>query len=189
METLTTLAGIDYGARKAGTTALAIWRDHRIELLSCPKGVDADQWLLNQLASIRPGVIAIDAPLSLPPGVLGKGGHFHLRWADQLCGAMSPMFLGGLTARAMSLRYHYPDDQATWIETYPSWLAKQRFHGVREDHHALLNAIQAFWPASEIPVPHDQHQMDALLAMIAAYHWDNCSSWHYGDPCDGVIVI
>ncbi|MCF8237279.1 MAG: DUF429 domain-containing protein [Saprospiraceae bacterium] len=189
METLKPIVGIDYGARKAGTTALAVKRGSRIDLLACLKGADADQWILDHLLTIQPRVIAIDAPLSLPSGVMGKGSQFHMRLADQLCGAMSPMFLGGLTARAMSLRYHYPDDQVTWLETYPSWTAKRRLHCTRETHTPILQAMEQLWPGSGIPSPGDQHQMDALLALMAAHHWATMMSWHFGDPREGVIVI
>ncbi len=173
----------------AGTTAMAVKTGSRIELLACPKGTDADQWIMDHFQSIQPTIIALDAPLSLPTGVLGKGDQFHMRLADQLCGAMSPMFLGGLTARAMSLRYHYPDGQATWLETYPSWMAKCRFGCSRKDHAPLLQGLKEIWSESHLPLPRDQHQMDALLALLAAWQWTAHNSWLYGDPKEGVIVI
>lgn len=189
MESLRPIAGIDYGARLAGTTVLALLHDERIRLFPMAKGQDADGELIRLIDQWQPEFLAIDAPLSVPLGIMGTGAEFHLRRADRMCGAMSPMFLGGLTARAMALRYHYRDAPITWMETYPSWMAKARFALDRKAHHLLLEQLQTLWPQTSIPIPTDQHQLDALLALAAAEYRRRHVSWHYGVPGEGVIVI
>lgn len=188
MEGLKAIFGIDYGGRTAGTTAVAALSQKRITLASCPKGEDADTWIEKHILTLQPSIIAIDAPLSLPSGILGLGGDFHMRLADSLCGAMSPMFLGGLTARAMALHANWKNN-CTWIETYPSWIAKVRACCLRTDHHPLMDWLQLFWPNVELPSPVDQHQLDALLALSAAEQFHRKTSLHFGDPREGVIVI
>lgn len=188
MEALKSIIGIDYGGRMAGTTAIAALTDNRITLTSCPKGQDADAWIEKHVLALQPTIIAIDAPLSLPSGLMGSGGDFHLRLADRLCGAMSPMFLGGLTARAMALKATSKAN-GTWIETYPSWIAKMRSNCLRTDHGIIMAWLQDVWP--DAPLPHllDQHQVDALLALSAAEQVRCHTSLHYGDPREGVIII
>lgn len=188
MEVLRPIVGIDYGGRYTGTTALAACTLDQIFLTSCPKRTDADTWIGERLDDLQPRIIAIDAPLSLPSGVLDGKGDFHLRIADRLCGAMSPMFLGGLTARAMALHTFWKG-QALWVETYPSWMARARLGCKRTDHDEVVNMIRTYWTGQPIPKLTDQHQVDALLALMAAEHVRTNTSWHYGDPREGVIVI
>ncbi len=188
MEALKTIIGIDYGGRTAGTTALAALVHHRLTLVSCPKGQDADVWIEKHVLDIQPSIIAIDAPLSLPSGIMGMDGDFHMRLADRLCGAMSPMFLGGLTARAMALKASCTGN-GVWIETYPSWIAKTRSGCLRTNHAMVMKWLQKMWPEVNLPSPVDQHQVDALLALSAAEHIYCNTSLHYGDPREGVIVI
>lgn len=189
MESLKPIAGIDYGARLAGTTVLALLDQDTIHLFSIAKGQDADRELIRLIDQWKPDILALDAPLTVPTGIRGTGTEFHLRRVDRMCGAMSPMFLGGLTARAMALRHHYKDSAITWLETYPSWLAKARFGLDRKDHTALMIHLQEVWPGLALPQPDNQHQLDALLALVAAEHRRRHISWHYGDPSEGVIVI
>lgn len=172
----------------AGTTAIASLSDNWITLTSCPKGQDADAWIENHVLTIQPSIIAIDAPLTLPSGLMGLGADFHLRLADRLCGAMSPMFLGGLTARAMAMKAT-SKGIGIWIETYPSWIAKMRSNCLRTDHGTIMAWLQGIWPTVALPQPVDQHQVDALLALSAAEQLRRSTSLRYGDPREGVIII
>lgn len=94
-------AGVDYGSKLAGTTVITFLSQNQLVTYQSPKGKNADDWLKNLLSTQKIGTIYIDAPLSLPSAYCGKGDNFHYRKADQMLHAMSPMFLGGLTARAI----------------------------------------------------------------------------------------
>ena len=101
----TCIFGVDYGSKMAGTTVVAVARERQIDLLQSGRKQDADAWLLETAVAQQPDHIFLDAPLSLP-GVYrhlpGRSDYFY-READRELQAMSPMFLGGLTARAMQL--------------------------------------------------------------------------------------
>lgn len=68
-------------------------------------------------------------------------------------------------------------------------MARVRLGCNRTDHDQVVNMIRTYWSRQPIPEPTDQHQVDALLALMAAEHVRTNTSWHYGDPREGVIVI
>jgi predicted nuclease with RNAse H fold len=105
--------GIDYGTKLSGNTALTYQDNTGIQVLQCPKNTDADQWIITQVTHLNLEIIYLDAPLSLPGGFLGYNDQFHYRASDLELGAMSPMFLGGLTARAISLTKRLEKQNAT----------------------------------------------------------------------------
>ena len=98
--------GIDYGSKTSGFTAAAGYSSKGVvQVHQSTKGKDADAWLLDLIKNLKPKYIAIDAPLSIPGVFIDPASfnNYHYRECDRLAGAMSPMFLGGLTARAMQL--------------------------------------------------------------------------------------
>ena len=98
--------GIDYGSKTSGFTAAASYSSTgTVQVYQSAKGKDADAWLLNLINDLKPKNVAIDAPLSLPGVFIDPSAfnNYNYRACDGITGAMSPMFLGGLTARAMQL--------------------------------------------------------------------------------------
>ena len=67
---LNVLAGIDFGAKLAGTTSMTVLKDSKFEIHDCKKGDDADVWILEQVERQAIKTVFIDAPLSLPPATL-----------------------------------------------------------------------------------------------------------------------
>ncbi|MCW8893152.1 MAG: hypothetical protein OQL18_07525, partial [Deltaproteobacteria bacterium] len=114
--------GIDFGARKAGTTAVCFLASERLLVVEATKGANADLFLQPQLENIKPQKVFIDAPLSLSGGYFAFGGDYMFRSCDRELGAMSPMFLGGLTARAIKLKSEFC--RIEFIETCPRALAR-----------------------------------------------------------------
>ena len=96
--------GIDYGAKLSGYTAICFNQNDILTIQQCLYGKDADKWLKEVLTQHDFESVYIDAPLSLPGKYRALSGYndFHYRKCDQELRAMSPLFLGGLTARAMS---------------------------------------------------------------------------------------
>jgi predicted nuclease with RNAse H fold len=166
--------GIDYGSKLAGTTVIASYDGGYIGLASAKKGEDADAFLLAQLLDHPPGKIFLDAPLSLP-GVYTQPerytDHFY-RQADRELGAMSPMFLGGLTARAMRLASLLRQQDFQVWETYPAALARLlglKEKGYKTSQEALVSCTDLLSKHLNIsfPTPQHWHQADALLALAS----------------------
>jgi predicted nuclease with RNAse H fold len=197
-----TLCGIDYGSKLAGTTVIT-WlptASQEVYLESSQKGQDADKFILRTLASIKPEYVFIDAPLSLP-GVYsistGNYQDYFFRQADKQLQAMSPMFLGGLTARAIKLKRELVAQQIKVYETYPAAQAARM--GLQQiDYKKQLTALPAVVERIKqelqpyrLEVEHmaNWHQVEALLALIGAIRFVNQEHIVYGTEEEGVIIV
>ncbi len=191
--------GVDYGSKLAGTTAAAMLVQGRLQVWQTQRGEDADAWLLNLAAEMSPKMIFIDAPLSLPSVYTSGTGladaDYFYRECDRTLHAMSPMFLGGLTARAIKLKAQLTSAAISVMETYPSQLARLLFPhlgtykkgaGPTPDFREALHlCIQTHL---ERPVE-NWHQLDAVLAWYSGYRYVNGQAAVYGNTIEGQIII
>ena len=166
------IVGIDYGSKLAGTTVIAFEKEGNLELVCSDKKQDVDQMILDFVEAYEPSLIGIDAPLSLPGVYTQKEAFddYFYRSCDKELSAMSPMFLGGLTARAMKLKATI-GDKSELIEVYPAMAARslnlERFNYKKKDveYNKLLNELAPYLPNSTDIEITTSHQMDALLAL------------------------
>lgn len=194
------LFGIDFGSKLAGTTVVSIFKQNKIYFLEVEEGVDADQFILNAVGHFKPDVVFIDAPLSLPGRYCGLPGceDYMFRKADAELKAMSPMFLGGLTARAIRIKDILEEQKVEVRETYPKVLAHnfdlQSVGYKANTHHLNLcrSRLQEqlspriFMDCQDIKT---WHHLDALLALMAAMRYDSDSGSVYGDEREGCIYV
>lgn len=198
METLQHM-GVDYGSKLAGTTAVAMVVEGQIQVWQSMKGQDADKWLLERIMELQPKVVFIDAPLTLPK-VYTQTAHsptsdYFYRQGDRELQAMSPMFIGGLTARAMKLRAQLAETGVAVLETYPSALAKlllPQLPGYKKSLAALPDYAEALQSSLKYRLkekPQNWHQFDALLAWYSGYRHQVGQSVLYGDAREGRIIV
>ncbi len=197
------ICGIDYGSKLAGTTALATLcpKTGIIRVQSTEKKKDADAFLETALQDIKPEYVFIDAPLSLP-SIYNlpieerntiENPDFFYRAGDRLVNAMSPLFLGGLTARAMRLVHTLRP--LPFYETYPAWQAKRLqlkdLHYKKEVKY--LADVQTFLaethPDWQIPVLKSWHEVDAVLALIGAWRFSKGMHEVIGLEEEGAIYV
>jgi len=190
-------AGIDYGSKMAGTTVIAMVKKERVSWLCSRKKQDADAMILEWSSNWEPELIFLDAPLSLP-GVYthlpGKSDYFY-RTADRELNAMSPLFLGGLTARAMQLAQMLRVGDRQIIEVYPAPLATQ--WGLKEKGYKksgdpseiLLSLLEDARWKSDIPGQVTWHMVDALLAALIGRRFLSREAQAFGDPQEGQIWV
>lgn len=194
------LFGIDFGSKLTGSTVIAIFQHPRILFMDVDKGVDADGFILNAADHFKPSHVFIDAPLSLP-GVYKniKGcNNYHFRHADLDLKAMSPMFLGGLAARAMQLKNQLEENGAEVFETYPRILAN-RFDlpsiGYKGSNQGLKccrsQIVERFHEDIEINACDitTWHHLDALMALMSAMNFDQGCADSFGREDEGLIFI
>ncbi len=181
--------GIDFGARNAGTTAVCREIGHTLTVELSGKGTDADLFLDRLLEQERPEQCFIDAPLSLPMAFFGRSDDFLYRKADRELGAMSPMFLGGLTARAIRMKHRHPGIRFT--ESYPRQLV--RLLGL--DRH-YKTSVEKFWSdlAVHLPLPVQGppptwHETDAVLAWLSGWRFAHRKASKYGQKEEGEVWI
>lgn len=191
--------GIDYGSKLAGTT-VGVYLSVQTgwEILAPPKKADADAALFHWITQLPVGQIFIDAPLSLPlvyanPKVADD---YFYRAADRQIQAMSPMFLGGLTARAMRLKRQLEAVNIATLEVYPGGLA--RHLGLAQwNYKQGWPADFHFWSTlqAQLPEPfpqelvHHWHGVDGLLAWVTGWRQQQGLAQAVGDPDEGLIWI
>jgi len=190
---------IDFGSKTSGYTAAALQDErNKITLYQARKGENADIWLKELIQRTSPEVVAIDAPLSLP-GVYSKLEHcsnHHYRHCDLEAGAMSPMFLGGLTARAIELKsWLLQNTDAEVIEVYPKLVAQRLALDKRykKDSSYLEEALVALDKELTGTMPGDAgenwHRFDALMALIAANRYVAGTAEKIGLETEGIIYF
>ncbi len=193
------IAGIDYGSKMAGTTVIAHLKNEKIHFFQSIKKKDADRFLMHWAEQKRPELIFLDAPLSLPGVYRSMEGYedYFYRAADRELGAMSPMFLGGLTARAMRLNAQLSQIPIQVIEIYPSKLAellglKEIAYKKQKEHIAPNTKAVRQWTEkyqfSEADIQ-TWHHFDALLALISGLRFLNKDHECFGDEKEGCIVV
>jgi predicted nuclease with RNAse H fold len=192
--------GIDYGSKYTGNTVIAILQDKDILFLEVDKQVDADEFIFNAARHFSPSLIFIDCPLSLP-GIYTKVEgctNYHFREADKELKAMSPMFLGGMVARAMELTDRLTALKCEVLETYPKVLAHQlKLKGKGYKGSSLgLKDCKRFMEKmleSDYQIDVDDitswHHFDALLSLLSAIRHVQGKSHVYGSPQEGEIVV
>lgn len=182
----------------AGTTVLALAQSP-VLLLASQKGEDADDFLLRHLRATETQHVFFDAPLSLPGVYTQKPNcqDYMYRKGDRELGAMSPMFLGGLTARAMRLKAQHEPLGIELYEAYPAAQAERlglKSLGYKKVPAAipdiLLCIAEEMGP--DTPLPHsvpNWHAVDALLALLTGLRWANGRATFVGDPDEGGIWV
>jgi len=181
---------IDFGAKLAGTTVVCSAKNGHLHLLQSAKKQDADAWLRNIIAEQNPSAVYMDAPLSLPGVYQGEGDNFHYRQCDRLLGAMSPMFLGGLTARAMQVRAAFP--LIPFYEIYPAQLVRIAFQGdvfYKKDLSAFLVKKAEKLPFPFAKQPENWHQVDAALAWLSGWRHGRGEALPFGEEGEGLIWV
>ncbi len=186
--------GIDYGSKLAGTTAIAYYDRECIRIVQSEKKKDADQFISAFVQDRMPGVVFIDAPLSLPAAYFGKGDDYFYRACDRTLKAMSPMFLGGLTARAMKLQQNFKLTGPTFYETYPGHLAQileLPDLGYKKGSSQLAPIRSALQMHFNMKVPDlsSWHQVDALLALLSATRHAMQQHVTFGNEEEGLIYV
>ena len=191
--------GIDYGSKIAGTTVICFEKAGKLHWQQSDKKKDADAFIKVAIATHQPTHVFIDAPLSLPAAYYhpaeSENANFFFRQCDKELRAMSPMFLGGLTARAMSLQHHYRTSAIEFIEVYPSFLVKTLFENIEiykkqpDSIPVFLTLLLPELPYPMIEIPTNWHQVDGILAWLSGHRMLNGNALTIGDVAEGVIVI
>ena len=196
-----TIAGIDYGSKLAGTTAIAYNQGPVLYITQSTKGQNADQFVVDVLTGTVPQPLQqvfLDAPLSLPLAYRQPVARpdFMFRAADRAVGAMSPMFLGGLTARAMALQHQLSGMGIACHEAYPSALARvllPHLHPYKKAVARLTDFTEAAQlvaaPYTLAQPPQNGHQLDALLAWKTGLRYHQGQHQRYGHAAEGVILV
>jgi predicted nuclease with RNAse H fold len=182
--------GIDYGSKLAGTTVICFEKNNQLHFLQSEKKKDADAFLIKNIHELNPEKIFIDAPLSLPGVYSNNGDDFFYRQCDRAVNAMSPMFLGGLTARAMKLRAGF--SHLHFYEIYPAHLVRVLFlenKFYKKDLAAFSELLKIELAIVFFQPPDNWHQVDAALAWLSGWRFEKQKAIIFGDKKEGFICV
>lgn len=185
--------GIDYGSKLAGTTCICWLEENQLIIKSTKKKQDADATIADVITELNPSLVCIDCPLSLPSGYHGIGSDFFYRECDKQLKAMSPMFLGGLTARGMKLKHMF--QQMDWVEVYPKALVEvleltdlYQKKDVSKIEVFLLELIERY--SLNIAISVDSwHAVDSVLAWLSGFRYLSNEHKSYGLQKEGMIIV
>jgi len=192
------LWGIDYGKKHSGNTVICERRGKEVRFFQAEKNKDADRFILDRLRGSPPLRIFIDAPLSLPGAFCDESRYddFFFRQCDQQIRGMSPMFLGGLTARAIRLKSIVSGMDIPMMEAYPGGLSRQlklKDYGYRRGKEKLGECADIILESAQLDVDTNLilswHHIDALLALVTAIRHEQGLSYTYGNPDEGLVYI
>jgi uncharacterized protein len=194
------IVGIDFGAKTAGTTVIALYQDKvtPVKFVHTVAGHDADKLITETLKNLEPSLVFLDAPLSLPMVYRGRQeqNDYFYRKADRDLNAMSPMFLGGLTARAMSMSETIHSMGHKLFEAYPAGLVRelglaQSGYKKAKRHIAEIGKKIAASYHIRLNVDHldDWHHVDALLCMCTGLRKELKNAKSFGYEEEGLIWV
>lgn len=194
------ILGIDFGSKLAGTTVIAqLYEHNKVAFFSSTKGQDADAFILDFVRNYEDIWLAyIDAPLSLPAVYKNQeeDGDYFYRQADRETSAMSPMFLGGLTARAMRLKRELNKLGIQVVETYPAKLAEilglkeLAYKKKDEETQKIIEKIKldSKFEFDDSAIKNN-HCLDALLCLYSAKRHEMNRSMRFGNRDEGEIIV
>jgi predicted nuclease with RNAse H fold len=198
MAHLEKLVGIDFGSKLAGSTVICSYYKGRLHFDASKIREDADAFITKKLGLLSPELVFMDAPLSLPGRYSGRENFvdYFYREADRELGAMSPMFIGGLTARAIRLKDWMTTQGMMVFETYPSYEAKLleldgKMYKGDEKHlpHLALEVSEKSGLQVPLTAITDWHHFDALLAFVAGMRYMNGQHRAIGKEEEGIIYV
>ena len=189
--------GIDYGSKLAGTTVITYNDGKVLRQRSSQKNKDADRFVIETIKALDPESVFLDAPLSLPNAFFGRGEDYFYREADKKLKAMSPMFLGGLTARAMKLRSEILKSEIKVFETYPGALVRSipalsdvYEKKAKKPSAELLEMVASLLGEYKIAEElMNMHQIDSILAWFSGFRYHNENAEIVGNKEEGIIVF
>jgi uncharacterized protein len=187
--------GIDYGSKLAGTTSICFEVDNRLVFLQSEMKKDADKMIIQFLENHRIKQVFFDAPLSLPKAFFGEGEDFFYREGDRAIGAMSPMFLGGLTARAIKLKTTFEKSGIFFFEAYPGGLVKElniKEKGYKKEIGQIITLSEEIVEKFNLKLekhPSNWHQFDSLLAFVIGIRFKTNQALFFGDEDEGGIWV
>ncbi len=191
------LVGIDFGKKLSGNTVIAYSVDSiNVKFEKSNKREDADELIHDFILRHLPEEVFIDAPLSLPGVYKGLANceDYFFRKADRVTRGMSPMFLGGLTARAIRLKDMAAGISVIFHETFPSYLARHwnlDKAGYKKSNQHIINVMELIRKQVKFDLEEIEswHDIDALLALISHSRYREGKAKIFGINEEGLIYV
>ncbi|MEN4017158.1 MAG: DUF429 domain-containing protein [Methanobacterium sp.] len=181
------IIGLDLAGKPENPTGICFLDSDKIECCT----IFEDNEILNIISNANPSLIVIDAPLSLPRGrcclnnecpCSDIGGHFR-KAEDEMrkYGRTLPLTFRGmriLTERGIKIADKLKS-QYEVIESHPRTI--QKILGPQN----ATKIKKTFHLSKDI----SEHEMDAVLLVIAGINYYNNNFMEFGDKEEGIIIL
>ena len=191
------ILGIDLGNKGSGNTAFCFLSKSTLQFKQTKKGEDELSVIFHILKKHPIKLVSIDAPLSFP-GVYfhkHKFTDYQYRECDKLCKAMSPMFIGAFTARAIQLKNILEENKIEVIEVYPKKLAEildlKKDYPLKREQDVPMELVKKIKKIAPYPVKKttSMHQFDSLLCWLSAHRYIHSHHEEFGNKNEGIIIV
>ena len=189
--------GLDLAGSKTRTTGFCLLDEN---LHSQTKALYEDAEVVSETVAASPGVVSIDAPLSLPRGrpSLSRRGPPHFRACDLELRRMKirffPITLGPmrkLTARGIKMKKVFESKGLRVIESYPGSIQDllgmpRKQAGVEKLRTALIH----YGVTGDIRKPVITHdELDAITSALVGKMYLEGNYQAIGDPDEGLMIL
>jgi len=182
------IMGIDLAGKNENPTGICFFDSGELNFST----LFEDKEILDYIRRTNPSLIVIDAPLSLPKGrcclsnecsCSKNGGHFRAAELEmRKYGRTLPLTFRGmrmLTERGIIIAEELKKEY-TVLESHPRTTAKiLGFSNPYDDLSAYF----------KLPETLSEHEMDALLLVVAGIFYMENEFMEFGDPGEGIIVL
>ena len=188
--------GIDLAGVESRPTGFCVLDEH---LITKTKVLFTDEEIIEEVESVTPDLISIDAPLALPKGrksIDDKNGP-HFRECDKELARMGikffPVTLGPmrkLTERGMKLRKVFERKGFKVIESFPG--AVQDVLGMprkQKGLEKLRKALIAYGLKGDVATAKSDHELDAATSALVGKLYLDGEYTAIGDPKEILMIL
>lgn len=188
-------AGIDFGGKMSGTSVIAVPGQTTIRLFNCEKNEDADKFLLDIIQQKKIRCVFLDAPLTLP-GIyrgLPTTEDYFFRESDQKLKSVSPMLMGGLTARAMKFSSVLRKSGIECYEVYPpAFISRMKLNamGYKKETEQIPEISEKISGIIGLPLMHELNtwnEVDALIGLAIGKLFQQNKAELCGTMDEGIV--
>lgn len=195
MSRVTRVVGVDLAGSSRRNTGICLLRGMTVVSFAT---VQADDEILSFIEASRPSLVAVDAPLSLPPGRSSiedrRGGHFRSSDRELLKRGIRffPITLGpmrSLTVRGIRLKAMLQERGLEVIEIYPGaaqdiWKIPRKQGGLAKLRNGLTRL-----GLKGLTRGMNGDELDAVSGALVGRLYLRGKADVLGDPSEGAIVV
>ncbi len=211
------LVGVDLGGRTMGKTGIAVVNSRTREVQvfldrelpgARDDHADADQVLLDFLLGCKPEKVALDAPLTLPAGVVERRPatgpvEYLFRSCDRTLGGLATLSsqLAPIAARGIALKRRLEARRIHVIEVYPRasllrFGIEAGFLRGKRSYHRNVGAVRSIWRLLGVEATfkltrgkvETADALDAVAAALTVAAPPEDVEW-VGDKAEGQILV
>ena len=187
------IVGLDLAGVKTRPSGLCILEKMKVETML----LYSDEEIIQKIEELRPKIITIDAPLSLPPGrkSIEEKTNIHLRECDKELLKRGikffPITLGPmrkLTTRGIRLKKILEDKEFKVIEVYPGgaqdvWNIPRKQRGLEK----LMNGLKKMG-IQGLKKDMNNHELDAVTCALTGKYYLDGKAEVLGTINNGIVI-